>query len=62
MSTERVLLMAKIAVQQAQDDSIVLGIMVVCLIGAIVMGIDYLVRRWSWVPRKVQRGCFHEKF
>lgn len=61
MSTERVLLMAKIAVQQAQDDSIVLGIMVVCLIGAVAMGIDYLVRRWSWVPRKVQRGRFHEK-
>lgn len=61
VTTEQILLEAKIAVQQAHDNSIMLGILVLCLIGGMVLGMDYLVRRWSWILRKQQRRYFYEK-
>jgi hypothetical protein len=61
VTTEQILLEAKIAVRQAQDNSIMHGVLVLCLIGGMVLGMDYLVRRWSWIPRKQQRRYFYEK-
>lgn len=62
MTTEQVLLEARLAVSRANSNSVMNGIIVVIVIAAFVLLFDYLVRRWSWIPRKRQRVLFGERF
>ena len=34
----------------------------VALIGATVAYMEYIIRRWSWIPRKRQRKNFGERW
>ena len=62
MSTEMVLLEAELAIAQARDDSIMLAIGFVILVGGLVAWLSYVIDRWSWIPRRKQRRCFGERW
>lgn len=62
MTTEQVLLEARLAVAAAESNAVMNGIIVVIVIAAFVLFFDYLVRRWSWIPRKRQHVLFGERF
>lgn len=62
MTTEQVLLEARLAVAAAESNAVMNGIIIVIVIAAFVLLFDYLVRRWAWIPRKRQRVLFGERF
>jgi O-antigen/teichoic acid export membrane protein len=62
MSTESVLLQARLAVKAATENEPIyfaLAAMAIVLLG---MWFLYIMRRWSWIPRKRQRRYFVERF
>ena len=62
MSTEMVLLQARMAVSGALMNERLVLIGVVGLIAALVLWGEYVLRRWSWFPRKRHDRIFIEKF
>ena len=62
MSTEMVLLQARMAVSGALMNERLVLIGVVGLIAVLVLWGEYVLRRWSWVPRKRRDRIFIEKF
>lgn len=62
MSTESVLLQARLAVKAAEENEAVyfaLAIMAIVLLG---MWFKYIMERWSWIPRKKHNRVFIERF
>lgn len=62
MSTQSVLLQARLAVHGALENEAIyfaLAIMGMILIGAWFV---YILKEWSWIPRKRQRRWFYERF
>lgn len=62
MTTEQVLFEARMAVARANSNSIMNLIIILLLIGGLIMWFEYVLRRWSWMPRKQQRVRFGERF
>lgn len=62
MSTEQVLLEARLAVTQAQSNSAMVALALVLTIAGTVLWFDYVLRRWSWIPRKRHNRTYIEKF
>lgn len=62
MSTEMVLLEARLAVSQAQEDSaIVFGLFAIAAI-LFLCWLGYLTRSWSWIPRNRHQRVYRERF
>lgn len=62
MSTERILAEARLAVRTVNENEaawFVLYVIAAVLMVALFM---YLVKNWSWIPRKRQRRVFIERF
>ena len=62
MSTEQVLLEARMAVASAQENTVMYYILALCLIGATAVALAYINERWTFIPRRKQRRMFTEKF
>lgn len=62
MSTEQLLIEARMVVAQAQNDSVMVLIgMIVTAVGT-ALWLEYVLRRWSWIPRKRHNRTYIEKF
>lgn len=62
MSTEAVLLEARLAVKAATENEWIyfaLAIMAIVLLG---MWFKYIMERWSWIPRNRHQRVFRELF
>lgn len=62
MSTESVLLEARLAVKAATENEgiyFALAIMAIVLLG---MWFKYIMERWSWIPRNRHQRVFRELF
>lgn len=62
MSTEMVLLQARIATSAAMGNEMAVIIGAIVLISAMVLWFEYVMRRWSWLPRQRHGRIFNEKF
>jgi hypothetical protein len=62
MSTESVLLQARLAVKAANENSVIY--FALAIIGMILIGawFVWVLENWSWIPRKKQRRFFGERF
>ena len=49
-------------VQQILENEAVLFYALIALIGLTALWFDYIIRRWSWIPRKRQRKNFGERW
>lgn len=43
-------------------DSGICLVSVVVLVAALALYLEYLIRRWSWIPRKKHNRVFNERF
>ena len=62
MSTEMVLLQARMAVSEAMVNEVLVLIGVIGLAAILVLWCEYVMRRWSWIPRRRRTRVFNEKF
>lgn len=62
MSTEMVLLEARMALAQVRDDGPMIFIGLALAIVGIALWLEYVIRRWSWIPRKRHDRVFIERF
>lgn len=60
--TMKVLNEARMAVQIANENSVVvwLGILVLCELTIVYL--HWIIERWSWIPRKRHQRVFNERF
>lgn len=62
MSTERLLLEARLAVEEAvQNEAIVFGMFGIAFL-LLVLFFGWVFREWSWIPRKRHDRVFYERF
>lgn len=62
MSTEQLLIEARMAVASATENTVMYYILALCLIGVTAVALVYINERWMFIPRKRQRRMFTEKF
>ena len=62
MSTEMVLFEARMALEQVRSNEAVNALIFVILVAGIALWLEYIIRRWSWIPRKKHNRIFIEKF
>lgn len=62
MSTEMVLFEARMALAQVRDDGPMIFIGLALAIVGIALWLEYVIRRWSWIPRKRHNRVFIERF
>lgn len=62
MSTEQVLLEARLALATVRSNELVNAIILLVGFAALVLFGTWVLDRWSWIPRKRQRRVFIEKF
>ena len=49
-------------VQQILENEAVLFYALIALIGLTALWFDYIIRRWSWIPRNRHNRQYREKF
>ena len=62
MTTETVLITARLAVDTVLNNEIITFLILGLAFILFVCGWCYLIRRWSWLPRKHHGRVFNEKF
>lgn len=62
MSTEMVLFEARMALEQVRSNEAVNALIFVILVAGIALWLEYIIRRWSWIPRKRHDRIFVERF
>lgn len=62
MTTESVQLQARLVVAQVRENAVMNVLIIVCMIAALALALEYFNRRWSWIPRKKHNRIFIEKF
>ena len=62
MSTEMVLMEAERTLAIVRSNEAINIVVLVCGLAVLALVIEYVYRRWTWIPRKRQRQMFNERF
>jgi hypothetical protein len=62
MTTEQVLMEAERTLATVRSDEVINVVVLVCGFAVLALVLEYVYRRWTWIPRRRQRRSFIERF